>query len=161
MKEAQIYFLECNGRIKIGIAAHVEKRMREIKRSAASPVTLIASIKGDLKLERAIHKKLQPYCISGEWYRDCPEVRAAIQNCLNHFDLSSDEVKKSILTDVAKMLWPRNTAPNIAAEVKCSVRSAERWLAGERDWSSDAVAVVVEEMLRRHRLRNVKIVPRQ
>lgn len=34
---------------------------------------------------------------------------------------------------VAKVLWPENTAAQIASIAKRDVRSAERWLAGESD----------------------------
>ena len=45
----------------------------------------------------------------------------------------------------------------IAAELKCHPRTIERYMEGAREWSGEAVAVVVEELLRRHRLRNVKV----
>lgn len=79
-------------------------------------------------------------------------------------DEETDQLVASILTDIAeKILWTEATAPNLAAEIgkargkPCSVRSAERYLAGDRDWSSDAVAVIVAEILKRHAMRNVKV----
>ncbi len=66
------------------------------------------------------------------------------------------------LADIAKRtLWPENTAPNLAAACGCSVRMAERYLGGHCDWSGDAVAAVVAEILRRHSMRNVKIIPKR
>lgn len=62
-----------------------------------------------------------------------------------------------ILTDISKkILWIDATAPCLAAEIgrargePCPVRTAERYLAGHRDWSSDAVSVIIAEILRRH-----------
>lgn len=66
----------------------------------------------------------------------------------------------SVLSDIASTLWPRNTAPNLAALVGCSVRAAERYLGGQRDWSGDAIAAIVAEILRRHSMRNVKVTAR-
>lgn len=67
----------------------------------------------------------------------------------------------SVLSDIASALWPANTAANIAALVGCSVRAAERYLGGQRDWSGDAIAAIVTEILRRHSMRNVKIIPKR
>jgi DNA topoisomerase IA len=66
----------------------------------------------------------------------------------------------SVLSSIARMLWPHKTAANIAAATNCSVRAAEMYLAGDRDWSGDAIAAIVAEILSRHKMRNVKIRPR-
>lgn len=63
----------------------------------------------------------------------------------------------SVLADIAATLWPKATAPNLAAAAKCEVRTAERYLGGQRDWSGDAIAAIVSEILRRHSMRNVKV----
>lgn len=63
----------------------------------------------------------------------------------------------SILSEVAKLLWPRKTAAHVAAIVGCSERAAEFYLAGDRDWSGDALAAIVAEILKRHSMRNVKV----
>lgn len=63
----------------------------------------------------------------------------------------------SVLTDIAKTLWPANTAPHLAALCRCSVRAAERYLGGQREWSGDAIAAIVSEILRRHSMRHVKV----
>ena len=63
----------------------------------------------------------------------------------------------SILSDVAKLLWPRKTAAHVASLVGCSERAAEFYLAGHREWSGDALAAIVAEILRRHHMRNVKV----
>lgn len=66
----------------------------------------------------------------------------------------------SVLSAIARMLWPRKTAANLAAATNCSVRAAEMYLAGDRDWSGDAITAIVSEILRRHSMRNVKVVKR-
>ena len=68
----------------------------------------------------------------------------------------------SILTDIARYLYPPpKTAAQIAAVVGCSERNAELCLSGKQQWSGDAVAVFVTEILHRHKMRNVKIVSRE
>ena len=64
----------------------------------------------------------------------------------------------SIFADIARMLWPTKTAANVAAAVGCSERAAEFYLAGGREWSGDAIAVLVAEVLKRHSMRNVKVI---
>lgn len=65
----------------------------------------------------------------------------------------------SVIGDVAKMLWPRNTAPELASRVGCSVRTIERQQASG-DWSGDAIAAIVSEILKRHAMRHVKVAAR-
>lgn len=65
-----------------------------------------------------------------------------------------------VLSEIARTLWPTNTAAELASHGRCSVRAAERYLAGDRDWSGDAVTAIVSEVLRRHSLRNVRVAKR-
>ena len=64
----------------------------------------------------------------------------------------------SILSQLAKLLWPKKTAAHLAAKIGCCERAAEFYLAGGRDWSGDAVAAIVSEVLARHAMRNVKVI---
>ena len=67
-----------------------------------------------------------------------------------------------VLADICKRsLWPENTAPFLAAACGCSVRMAERYLGGHCEWSGPAIAAVVSEILRRHSMRNVKVVSKR
>ena len=50
---------------------------------------------------------------------------------------------------------------HVATLVGCTERAAEFWLSGQRDWSGDAIAAIVSEILKRHSMRNVKITPRK
>jgi hypothetical protein len=65
-----------------------------------------------------------------------------------------------VLADIATVLWPKNTAANLASHADCEVRTAERYLGGQRDWSGDAIAAIVAEICRRHAMRNVRIAKR-
>jgi hypothetical protein len=76
-------------------------------------------------------------------------------------DRADEQMFGSCLADVARLLWPSKTAAHVAALVGCSERAAEFWLAGQREWSGDAIAAIVSEILRRHSMRNVKIVPKR
>lgn len=67
----------------------------------------------------------------------------------------------SILSDVSRLLWPAKTAAHVAALVGCSERAAEFYLAGHREWSGDAIAAIIAEVLKRHHMRNVRVVAKQ
>lgn len=77
-------------------------------------------------------------------------------------DVQEDEqLFGSVLADMARMLWPTKTAAHIASAAGCSERAAEFYLAGQRDWSGDAIVALVTELLKRHQMRNVKVLKRQ
>jgi hypothetical protein len=73
----------------------------------------------------------------------------------------TEESFGSVMGDVAKLLWPKGTAAEIASRADCSVRNAELYLSGTQKWSGDALAIIVSEILRRHSMRNVKIVSKR
>ena len=68
-----------------------------------------------------------------------------------------DQMVGDVLSDIARTLWPSKTAENIATCCRCTVRAAERYLAGDREWSGDALASLIAEIMRRHQLRNFRI----
>lgn len=71
-------------------------------------------------------------------------------------------VGDAVLSDIAKLiLWPQNTAPALAHACGCSVRMAERYLGGQCEWSGNATAAVIAEILNRRAMRNFKIVPQR
>jgi hypothetical protein len=62
-----------------------------------------------------------------------------------------------VLSDIARTLWPSKTAENIASCCRCSVRAAERYLEGSREWSGAALAALIAEILKRHQMRNFRV----
>ena len=74
---------------------------------------------------------------------------------------SDEEIFGVEVSAVARMLWPHCTAEEIAALARCSVRNIEFALAGTQKWSGDALAVIVEEILKRNRIRNVRVTARR
>lgn len=69
----------------------------------------------------------------------------------------TEESFASVIGDVARLLWPKGTAAEVAALAGCTVRNAEMYLSGQQKWSGDALAAIVSEILKRHALRNVKV----
>jgi len=66
-----------------------------------------------------------------------------------------------VLTGIVWHLWGECAPAKLAAIIKCDPRTVERYMEGARDWSGDALAAVVAEILRRHSMRNFKIVPKR
>lgn len=49
---------------------------------------------------------------------------------------------------VARALWPKKTAAELAARSGVTQRAAEFWIAGHREPSARAIAAVIAEMLK-------------
>lgn len=75
-------------------------------------------------------------------------------------DFLAEQLFGPVLSQVSRTLWPEKTAANIAVSANCSVRAAEFYLSGQREWSGDAIAAIVSEILRRHSMRNVRVTKR-
>lgn len=74
--------------------------------------------------------------------------------------IATDHLVENVLAEIAKTLWPKNTAACLAAEIECEVRTVERYMEGSRAWSGDAIAFIVSEICKRHAMRNVRVVAR-
>ena len=74
---------------------------------------------------------------------------------------ATDRMVGDVLTGIVWHLWGECAPAKLAAIIKCDPRTVERYMEGARDWSGDALAAVVAEILRRHSMRNFKIVPKR
>jgi hypothetical protein len=130
-------------------------RLAALRTGAGAPVELIGSIQGDGEIERALHKKLRQFRIDGEWYRDCAEVRAAIQNSLNNFPEAASTRNrrsrgKTKFSAVAKLIWPIRAAERMAEIAYVDARTAARWLSGEFEPPGIVLAAILTEITRRN-----------
>lgn len=82
----QVYFIECNGSIKIGRAIDVAKRMQTLKVGNPRKLTLLGTVPPG-SLERCIHDRLVAHRVTGEWFRDCAPVRELIAHLLKFGEL--------------------------------------------------------------------------
>ncbi len=73
----------------------------------------------------------------------------------------TDQMVGDVLSDIARTLWPTKTAEHVAVCAGCTVRAAERYLGGDREWSGDALAAIVAEILKRHGMRNARVIARE
>lgn len=73
----RVYFVKCGEYIKIGTSTDVDARVRALA-SKHPDVSTLCTFDGGRDIERAFHKKLAAHRRSGEWFRDCSELRAAM-----------------------------------------------------------------------------------
>lgn len=102
-----VYFVsDSAGAIKIGYSAGIERRMVALGTGTARGVELLGMIEGARSQEKAIHQKLAPHRMSGEWFVDCAEVRslmvAILQNGLAASGFPHDEAVKDDLPTLAE-----------------------------------------------------------
>jgi hypothetical protein len=57
---------------------------------------------------------------------------------------------RPMLADIAKLLWPDDTAAHLASAIGSTTRAVEFYFAGDRKFSGDAVAAIIAEIMRRH-----------
>lgn len=148
-----IYFAASKGEIKIGISRDVKQRLTQLK-TARGELELLGTIKGDLDLERAFHKKLKPYHVHGEWFRDCAEVRAAITHGFNCFEEAEPSIPKRDgakmkWIGIARLLWPKKTASHLASITGKDERTGKRYLEGQNEPPGAIVAAIVAELFKR------------
>ena len=144
---SNIYFVKCGEHIKIGVAAHVGKRVGTLQGGSAQPMELIAAVKGSTHDERALHKRLSAFRARGEWFRDCEEVRSVMAGFVERGDIA-DALPTTIPSEnfgrAWKAIFPRKAAEELAARVGCSVRSASYQLSGEHDPSAQSILALID-----------------
>lgn len=68
-----IYYVITCCRIKIGYTTNLPRRLAEL-----CPDELLATERGDRDTEALRHRQFAPYRVRGEWFRDCPALRAHV-----------------------------------------------------------------------------------
>jgi hypothetical protein len=84
LKQAQkkpqfVYFVECDERIKIGVARDPERRLRSLQTGNPSQLRILAVVAGDADLEQAIHAKFESTRIGGEWFCKTDQLNEFIE----------------------------------------------------------------------------------
>jgi hypothetical protein len=69
-----VYFVLAGDRIKIGKAARVGQRLRELQTGSPQKLVLVAVAPGGLAEEAELHERFAAHRIQGEWFYLCPAV---------------------------------------------------------------------------------------
>lgn len=64
-----IYFIRCRDMVKIGFSVNTTNRLNRIQSFCPYPLTLIASIRGTMADEAALHDRFSSYREHSEWFR--------------------------------------------------------------------------------------------
>lgn len=74
-----VYFIGAgSGPVKIGFATRPSARLSDLQTSHHEKLSLLATLRGDLALEKAYHKRFAAHRLSGEWFTRAPEIEAEI-----------------------------------------------------------------------------------
>jgi hypothetical protein len=82
-KAGKIYFVTAPGRIKIGFTTKPEARLAQLRRMDMEELKVIATVDSFKWVELKLHELALPYRIKGEWFTDCPEVRAVVDGFIS------------------------------------------------------------------------------
>jgi hypothetical protein len=82
MNEGRVYFISGPGRIKIGYTKRPEYRLRQLRCSDLEEIIPIGVISGTRALEKKLHTLASAHRIRGEWFNDCAEVRAIMDDAI-------------------------------------------------------------------------------
>lgn len=88
-------------------------------------------------------------------------VTRSTENVRNELRLTETDFGDTLKEIVKTLYPPPNTAAQFAAELHCSVRLIELYMQGRQPWSGDAIALIVAEILRRHHMRNFKVIAKR
>ena len=69
-----VYFILLGDRIKIGYTTDLDARMRVIPHEE-----VLGTIPGTMRDERMYHAKFAKHRTTGEWFKDCPDIRDYIR----------------------------------------------------------------------------------
>ena len=75
-----VYFFRSGPFIKIGTTTKLKHRLQNVQTSHPTPVELVASQRGDKRLERELHMRFASLRVNGEWFREVDELAAYVAN---------------------------------------------------------------------------------
>lgn len=69
--DTRVYFIRnaTSGHVKVGWSADPDRRLAQLQTASHDHLEVIASIPGGPETEHRIHRLLEPYRVSGEWFR--------------------------------------------------------------------------------------------
>ena len=76
-----LYFIQCQTtkRVKIGISADVEGRLKWIRQVSPTQVEILCKIKTRSGLESVLHEQFAKYRLHGEWFEFSDEIREYVE----------------------------------------------------------------------------------
>lgn len=79
--------------VKIGYSIDPIKRLAQLQCGTTDKLNLLVTFLGDINIESALHKKLEAYSVSGEWFQNNKAVLIELEKALTSslIAIASDE----------------------------------------------------------------------
>lgn len=119
-----IYFAQSeNGSIKIGYTRKSAMgRIGALKSAMSEKITLLATMPGSLKTEKALHKKFSAYCVGGEWFNPDKSILVFIEeNSIKESDCVEFHDADALEKDVAESIKRLRLLKNLTRQDLCKL----------------------------------------
>ena len=87
-----VYFIECAGRIKIGVAENPKSRLIKLQTGSPHKMKLLAVCRGGYEKEKALHKRFSHLRENGEWFKETQELLYFIKHLPYPKPINSDPI---------------------------------------------------------------------
>jgi hypothetical protein len=94
MSESFVYAITDGSYLKVGVARHPHKRLKELSTGNASRLRLIGFFSGGFKLEKEIHNKFNKVRTNGEWMHPTKELIEYLNSQIHDKFIVNDGVIK-------------------------------------------------------------------
>lgn len=144
---SEVYFIQCEGRIKIGLSRNADGRLKELSTGAPAKLVFLARVPGGRQLETALHRRLRDYRVYGEWFHDCDDVRDVMQDAMEgKFQPRSDFKYPELIEALKRISGPHKlgTRTKTAVNIAATRTGLSRWRAFDI-WYGKARRVTAQE----------------
>jgi len=71
-----VYFVQSRlgGPIKIGLTTELSQRLKQLQNESPIPLQIVGALRGDEKVEAAIHERFRKLRLHGEWFEPSTEL---------------------------------------------------------------------------------------
>jgi len=81
-KQVYIYYIKSDNKVKIGISVNPNQRLSTISKMCPNGAVLLGWHKGDIEVEKYLHKKFKHLKHNGEWFKYSDEIKKHIEEAL-------------------------------------------------------------------------------
>lgn len=147
-----VYFIACDGRIKIGTSKNAEQRIAALRTLYHEPLVFLGCAPGGREFEQRVQREFEKFRTKGEWFRDCPELRAGISQHLLAATFPPAPPAPKVrdakaFGRVVLALWPDDPAANLAKRAGCTKRAAHFYIRGKRKPSARVLIAIMRELV--------------
>jgi hypothetical protein len=75
--DERVYLIKGGSRVKIGTSINPIKRLKSMQTGSPVLLTMLGAVPGGCEREGGLHRRFASKRAHGEWFEDCPEIRAA------------------------------------------------------------------------------------